>query len=627
MAFTTLKWYGSDVKNMKCNYSPLEKEVLEEISADLLMHHVRKIAEHIRISGSVGEAKSLWYVKKVLKSYGLSVKHYTFEAYIGYPISAKLLLTRPERREIRGVSAALATSTPEDGVESEIVYIGRGDEKDFAKIDTKGKLVLAEGLAEPAVAKRAETHGALGQIFINDIYPHDGIVSIVWGTPGPESVSLLPQTPCISIDRTQGAYLKKLLKRDKVTARLFTITWRGWRNIPVVTADIPGTMERERYVLLSGHIDSWYYGAMDNGSANAVILEVARLMSKYRNRMRRGLRVAYWSGHSHGRYAGSAWYADNFWLDLEKNCVAHVNVDSPGAKGAEVLTEASVMSETKDLAASIIKRMTGQRISGRGFSRAGDQSFWGIGIPSVFMSLSEIPTELGKRDPSLSTIENFGPSRSGLGWWWHTPYDTVDKIDPENLSRDAGVYALVTLALCADPVLPLNYMRTTQELRRILVEKQRIADGVIDLTPIITKVDSLMSSLRKLGRRIMTSKTRKQFRAANSGIMRLGRILIPMMYTREGRFKHDAAVPISRVPCLDDIEMIAKIGKDSDNLKFLRHGLRRNVNQIADALDKALEVVNNTLRDMRGSRRNCASAYRRHRRDRVWLPAECLRHN
>jgi len=584
---------------MKPVYSPLEKKVLKEVSAGLLMQHVRKIAEYIRISGSDEEAKSLEYVKKTLKSYGLRVQEHRFEAYIGYPESAELLLTGPESKKIEGVSAALAPSTPESGVESEVVYVGPGDEKAFSNVDVKGKLVLAEGLAEPEVAKRADSYGAVGEIFINDLYPHDGIVSVVWGTPGYDSAPLLPQTPCISINGQQGTYLKQLLSRGKVTAKLIARTWRGWRKIPVVTADLAGRTDQEKYVLLSGHIDSWYYGAMDNGSANAVMLEVARLMSMHRSKLRRGLRVAFWSGHSHGRYAGSTWYADNFWLDLEKNCVAHVNVDSLGAKGATVLTEASVMSETRDLAASVIQRMTRQKLSGHGFSRAGDQSFWGIGIPSLFMSVSEISTELGKKDPSVSTIDIFGPSPSGFGWWWHTPHDTVDKIDPENLRRDAGVYALVTLALCADLILPLNYERTVQELRQILIEKQRIAEGIIDLRPLVEQADRLISALAKLNRRTARSKTKRQAEAANSVLMRLGRILIPVMYTRNGRFKHDAAVPVPRVPCLEDIGLIAELDKSSDELKFLCHGLRRDLNQIADALNRALEVVDSAVNNMK----------------------------
>ena len=81
-------------------------------------------------------------------------------------------------------------------------------------------------------------------------------------------------------------------------------------------------------MLFSGHIDSWHRGAMDNGSANALMLEVLRVLLPQREMLRRSIRLAFWSGHSHGRYAGSTWYADNFWEELHENCVLHLNADS-----------------------------------------------------------------------------------------------------------------------------------------------------------------------------------------------------------------------------------------------------------------------------------------------------------
>ena len=50
--------------------------------------------------------------------------------------------------------------------------------------------------------------------------------------------------------------------------------------------------------MFSGHIDSWHYGAMDNGSANATMLETLRALLPHRNEFRRSLRLAFWSGHS-----------------------------------------------------------------------------------------------------------------------------------------------------------------------------------------------------------------------------------------------------------------------------------------------------------------------------------------
>ena len=48
--------------------------------------------------------------------------------------------------------------------------------------------------------------------------------------------------------------------------------------------------------MLSGHVDSWHYGAMDNASADATMLEVGRIFSEHAGELRRGLRLAFWSG-------------------------------------------------------------------------------------------------------------------------------------------------------------------------------------------------------------------------------------------------------------------------------------------------------------------------------------------
>ena len=69
---------------------------------------------------------------------------------------------------------------------------------------------------------------------------------------------------------------------------------------------------------------------MDNGSANATMLEAARLSPSAGQNGGAGLRVCFWSGHSHGRYSGSTWYADQNLDELDRRCVAHVNVDFDG---------------------------------------------------------------------------------------------------------------------------------------------------------------------------------------------------------------------------------------------------------------------------------------------------------
>src|SRR5699024_4448343 len=109
-------------------------------------------------------------------------------------------------------------------------------------------------------------------------------------------------------------------KKIAVTTHLDT----GWRKIPVLEATIEGSKVPEEFVLLHGHLDSWHEGVGDNATGDATMLELARVFWENRENLDRTLKIAWWSGHSHGRYAGSTWYADEFGIDLAKNCVAQV---------------------------------------------------------------------------------------------------------------------------------------------------------------------------------------------------------------------------------------------------------------------------------------------------------------
>src|SRR5207245_6814635 len=103
---------------------------------------------------------------------------------------------------------------------------------------------------------------------------------------------------------------------------------------------------------------------------------------------------AFGSGPSHGGYAGSAWYADHAWRELHQRCVLHLNVDSTGARGA---TDYSTLHATEDaqrFAEAVVGDVTGQRSRARRFSRAGDKSLWGAGVPSALLSLSGRPTRV-----------------------------------------------------------------------------------------------------------------------------------------------------------------------------------------------------------------------------------------
>src|SRR5438132_97988 len=311
------------------------------------------------------------------------------------------------------------------------------------------------------------------------------IVSTVWGTPAPDTAWRLPRTPCLSIRHADAERLRQLLwvrlHQGAVRITLTTRVRTGWIPIPLLVAHLDGHVE-DRFVLLSGHVDSWHHGAMDNAAANATMLEVARLLGGRRDRLRRGLRVAFWSGHSHGRYAGSAWYADHAWSELHRRCVLHLNADSTGARGA---TDYSTLHATEDaqlFAEAVVRDLTGQPARGRRISRAGDQSFWGAGVPSAFMSLSGIP----KQDTELSRAMERLLGTSGFPWWWHTREDTVDKIDAGVLTLDTKVYLSAALRAVNAPVLPLDHAWTARALLAVVEELRTASASRFDLAPVAT---------------------------------------------------------------------------------------------------------------------------------------------
>jgi hypothetical protein len=363
----------------------------------------------------------------------------------------------------------------------------------------------------------------------------------------------------------------------------------GWMSIPHLVGELVGRQE-DRFVLFSGHVDSWHYGAMDNGTANATMLEVARLLGARRDALRRGIRFAFWSGHSHGRYAGSAWYADHAWRDLHQRCVLHLNVDSTGARGATDYTVLHATEDAQHFAETVVADVTGQRSRGRRFSRAGDQSFWGAGVPSAFMSLSGLP----KQDTELSRAMERLVGSAGFPWWWHTKDDTVDKIDPDVLVLDTKVYLASALRWLNAPVLPLDHSRAAQSLLGELETLQEAAGGRFDLAPALDAARDLVGRLQRVTA-AMASVSAGRVESANRTLMRLSRLLVPLAYTSGDRFTHDLAVPIPPLAGLQRARELATLDPDGDAFKFARAALVRERNRAVHALESAASAADEFL--------------------------------
>jgi hypothetical protein len=550
-----------------------EQGLRDAVSLDNLTRHNAEIAKGVRLSGSADEAEAFAYIAAQCRSYGMAVEQYAIDAYVSLPGAAALTVTSPEERALACITHSFSLATGPAGLTAPLVAVGKGTgPADYAGKEVRGAIVVTDGLAMPAVAHAAYQAGAAGMICVNPAGLHEMIISPVWGTPTPETAPYLPHLVAVSVRKEDGEALKAMMARGPVTVRLQTEVETAWRPIPTLTAEIPGNAE-DRYVLLSGHVDSWHYGAMDNASANATMLEVGRILSEHRGEMRRGLRLAFWSGHSHARYGASAWYADNFWADLHDHCVCHVNAESTGGIGADNLADAGCMAETWRFAAGPVREVAGQELRYRRLARNGDQSFEGVGIPSALAGLSSQPD-------------------GGLGWWWHTPDDTLDKIDGPNFVRDTQVYLLTCWRLCTLPVLPFDYTETANELRERLHELQESADGRFDLTPLLAEADALHADAERLNATAAnTGNDAARAERINAALMAAAHALIPVNYTLAGPYGVDLALENPILPGLAPVATLAELDPASNDAGFLRTRLVRERNRALHALTTARRAL------------------------------------
>lgn len=544
------------------------RAALDDVDGALMMRHLTHIAQYVKLSGTAEEAESLAYIRAAVEEYGYATAVLEHDAYISLPGAASVVA---DGRMLMAITHSMSRSSPPGGTTGRLVYVGEGDEAGFAGRDVTGCIVLAEGIATPAVALRAFRAGAAGQLHVSPHeHLHEMCLSPVWGNPSDETVADMPTTVSCTVSQADGAPLREVLARGEAPAvTLHAEVDTGWRSTPILVAELPAdsAAKDEPFILLSGHHDTWYHGVMDNGTANVTMMEVARLCALSRRSWRRGLRLCFWSGHSHGRYSSSAWYADTYWDELERRCAAHVNIDSVGAVGASVLSEAPTATELTELARDVILRQSGQTLRGKRIGRGGDESFWGIGIPAMFMAFSE-------QKPAQVKM------RHALGWWWHTPGDLLDKIDPDNLVRDARIYREILERLLTDAVLPLDHAAQLDELRAELAKLAGTAAHGFSLDDVDTEVSAVREALVRA--RAAWTPDR-----LNSALMRLSRALVPLDYTRGDRFVHDPALPLPPWPVLDPLRRLAAATPGTDEAKLLAVSARRARNCIAHALREA----------------------------------------
>lgn len=577
----------------------LEESIRESCSPEVPWAAVEKLSTLVRLSGNDDEREAVDYLVSRLEEFGVRYELRTPTLFVSWPVSATLRVLADEPMEVRAKTPSMSASTSGREVEGDLVYLPTGyagdvtdifDAGEMPDVDVRGKVVITEGMPMPPKVAELTARGVVAAVFVAPgEYIHEGICTTIWGSPDLDSMDRQPSIPVLAVNQPEGRALIERAGKGDCRVTYSTELETGWRPIPVLVAEIPGTSLPEEFVLVHGHLDSWHYGVGDNAVGDAALLELARVLQQHSNQLERSVRIAWWSGHSHGRYAGSTWYADTHAIDLAENCIAHVNCDSPGCRGATVYTDMMWTEECGPMASAAVRDVTNVEAEWVRPLRAGDYSFSNLGISGYYMLSSTMPEEL-RKEKGYYAVGGCGGNIQ-----WHTEDDTLEVADKENLLRDIRLYATAILRAANAPVPPFDFRLTLDEFERALRQYQALAGDRFDMgvagseiTALKVELDSFYADADGW---LQLGITDSRARRAAVAQRKLARILIPVNYAREGRFQQDPAV---NVPPLPDLALASRLGTatpGSHEEYAARISIQRGLNRLVWALRRAREVV------------------------------------
>lgn len=529
---------------------------------------------------------------------GVPVEVHRPTLFLSLPGKASL---KAGAQEFRAKPMAMSVPYP-GGITAPLAYVparyARNADEMFTKgfvsdadVDLTGKIVLSEGFGMPGKVSYFQERGAIGMIAVNPGHnPHWGICTTVWGTPDLRDLPRKPRMAVVAVNNPDGQALIEMAKAGASVTLTSEVT-EGWWESPIPVVTIPGTEEPEAFVLLHGHYDSWDYGIGDNAVGDATLLEIARVLWHNRASLKRSVKIAWWPGHSTGRYAGSTWFADAFAIDLYEHCIAQVNCDSPGCRWATEYKEISWMDETEAFCQSVIRDITGQESHGERPHQAGDYSFNNIGISSFFMLLSTM------KDSHREELGYYAVGGCGANIAWHTEEDLIHIADRDILLKDIKIYLASVMGVANATIAPFNFRKTLGTFNATLDKYQDAVGATYDFARARAAIAELDTALEALGVHACKAAAGTAgdpiAKKVNHAIRRLARLLVPVNYTRGPAFFHD---PAETTPALPDLSPALNApSMAAADLGFLRTQLLRGENRLIAALRDARRTVEEAM--------------------------------
>lgn len=553
--------------------------IANELNVRNMMKDLEVFNKLERYTGSSDGEKAVDFIVDRMKALDIHVSREFYDIYRSLPLESniEILSGAPARKYhltpyvYSGVASNIRAPLIYDKFSENIKCPQNLMSVRMANVEGKIVLTYDNSYKFACLAKQA---GAVGILTIwRANLAHHGTLGGVWGAPEPDDLQYrYPFIPYAEIVKNDGEELKKFLNENEVIVSLNVSMNNSIMKTSMPIATIKG--ESDNFVLVSGHYDSWYEGITDNAVANVSMMELARVLRKHQQELKRTVILAWWSGHSDGRYSGSTWYYDHHWHELKEHCVAHINMDICGCKTSDLVSFNTSMLEGEKFSEEFLKEFNAERpISSIPMARFADQSFWGADVPLAIM-----PKFSRKTFPSEQTF-----------YWWHSVEDTIDKVDPKIVLRDSRVIAKLTCIFANVEKLPIDLLGFTDlmEKRLRLIEANLSRD--FDLSDIWIYISKLKSIIK-----IFSKEANKHLNTDNI-LTSIAGELARITFTSSSPYHQDLAVNSSMFPKLSEAVGQTPENTTPDYYLALKTMFYRQKNRLTGQIDTVIEKCENQL--------------------------------
>ena len=331
-----------------------------------------------------------------------------------------------------------------DNLELEVVYAGFGTAGEFREVDVEGKAVLIDmtrllhfipSYSITKALERIKEKG--GQAVIIAETRIDSPSGNKVGDAGDiknqkaQKADLYP-LPVFSIGKSDGKDLKSRIKAGKTRVRLnlqYTLKQTTANNI---IAELPGNGKIDETIIIGGHYDSWFDGAIDNLGSQAALLEMAKYFSRIPQENRdRNLMFVSLFGHELGNDAmGHTAFAEKR-ADILGKITCFFDIDGSGSWGWEE------KGDTGEIYATNRDDKGGIFASSLAMSAVAHKSIYKHS-PGTWV---QMPLNFFVADLHKGIAESGMPVLLVISKhiYYHSTFDTIDRISPEQVYRRSVV--------------------------------------------------------------------------------------------------------------------------------------------------------------------------------------------